>query len=147
VVLLAGITLRLVPLAVPHLYFPDEIFQYQEAAHRLVFGPAVIPWEYREHVRSWLIPLLLAGPMWLGSMIGLNSGFYLLFPKLFMLLISLGAVAAGAMLGRRISPFHGLLSALVAATWVEFILFATVTLTEPLAAVIFLLAAASIHSR
>lgn len=141
-ILLAGIVLRLAPLAVPHAYFPDEIFQYQEAAHRLVFGPGVVPWEYRENIRSWLPPLALAGPMWLGGMLAPSSGLYLLLPKLAVLLLSLSAIAAGALLGRRISALHALFGMLVAATWVEFPLFATITLTEPVAAVTFLLGAA-----
>lgn len=144
-ILLAAVILRLASLAVPHVYFPDEIFQYLEAAHRLVFGPAVIPWEYREHIRSWLLPLLLAGPMWLGGGVDPAGGAYLVLPKLLMLVLSLGAVVAGAILGRRISPLHLLFAMLTAATWVEFILFATVALTEPLAAVIFLLGAAILY--
>src|SRR5271163_1669195 len=47
----------------PNSYAPDEIFQYIEQAHRLVFGQGVVPWEYQVGLRSWLIPLLLAAPM------------------------------------------------------------------------------------
>src|ERR1700722_17033255 len=47
----------------PNYYAPDEIFQYIEQAHRLVFGHGVVPWEFQVGLRSWLIPLILAAPM------------------------------------------------------------------------------------
>jgi hypothetical protein len=40
---------------------PDEVMQYLEQAHRLVFGTGVIPWEYDYGTRSWLPALLIAG--------------------------------------------------------------------------------------
>ena len=39
--------------------YPDEVFQYLEQAHRLVFGPGMIPWEYEYGIRSWIVPLSL----------------------------------------------------------------------------------------
>lgn len=42
---------------------PDEIFQYYEQAHRLVYGYGFVPWEYVYGVRSWLIPLAIAAIM------------------------------------------------------------------------------------
>lgn len=53
----------LIVLCVQNYYAPDEIFQYLEQAHRLVFHHGFIPWEYQVGLRSWLIPLLLALPM------------------------------------------------------------------------------------
>ena len=46
--------------ASPNLAHPDEIFQNQEQAHRLVYGYGIVPWEFREGVRSWILPGLLA---------------------------------------------------------------------------------------
>ena len=40
---------------------PDEVMQYLEQAHRLVFGPGMIPWEYDYGTRSWVAPLFIAG--------------------------------------------------------------------------------------
>jgi phosphatidylinositol glycan class B len=34
---------------------PDEVYQYVEQAHRLVFGWGFIPWEFQHGARSWLI--------------------------------------------------------------------------------------------
>ena len=39
---------------------PDEMFQYLEQAHRLVFGYGVVPWEYQYGTRSWIIPGFVA---------------------------------------------------------------------------------------
>src|SRR5690348_17288440 len=40
---------------------PDEIFQYLEPAHRLVYGYGFVTWEYRFGLRNWLLPGALAG--------------------------------------------------------------------------------------
>src|SRR5207248_8614166 len=50
--------------------YPDEIFQYTEQAHRIVYGSGVVPWEIVVGVRSWLLPLFIAGLMKLLSFIG-----------------------------------------------------------------------------
>ena len=39
-----------------YVIHPDETYQYFEQAHRLAFGSGVVPWEYLEGVRSWLLP-------------------------------------------------------------------------------------------
>ena len=39
-----------------HLGHPDEVFQYLEQAHRLVYGYGFVPWEYRFARRNWLLP-------------------------------------------------------------------------------------------
>ena len=40
---------------------PDEIMQYLEPAHRLVFGNGVTYWEFFYGARSWLVPGIVAG--------------------------------------------------------------------------------------
>ena len=142
-----GLVLRLATLTRLHAYFPDEVFQYLEAAHRLAFGPGVVTWEYREHVRSWLVPLALAGPMRLGDMISPHSGAYILLPKLGLLAISMATIPAAGLIGRRFSALHALLAMLVAGTSAEFVYFSTIALTEPLAGFLFLIAAAQLYRR
>src|SRR6266446_3947872 len=41
----------------------DEIFQYMEPAHRLVFGYGLVTWEFREGGRSFLVPAAIAAIM------------------------------------------------------------------------------------
>jgi GPI mannosyltransferase 3 len=50
-------------LLLRNYYAPDEIFQYLEQAHRLVYHQGFVPWEFQVGLRSWLIPLALALPM------------------------------------------------------------------------------------
>ena len=38
------------------LFWPDEIYQSLEQAHRLAFGYGLIPWEFEKGARSWLFP-------------------------------------------------------------------------------------------
>jgi len=52
---------------------PDEVMQYLEQAHRLVFGPGVIPWEYDYGTRSWAPALLIAGVLELSRRTGLDT--------------------------------------------------------------------------
>ncbi|KAI7871727.1 GPI mannosyltransferase 3 [Spinellus fusiger] len=40
---------------------PDEYWQAQEVAHRMVFGYGYLTWEWKEHIRSYIHPLLFAG--------------------------------------------------------------------------------------
>src|SRR5262245_27766814 len=38
------------------IFWPDEIFQSTEPAHRLAFGYGFVSWEFQSGVRSWLFP-------------------------------------------------------------------------------------------
>ena len=42
------------------VFWPDEVHQSLEQAHRLVFGYGFVPWEYQLGARSWILPGLLA---------------------------------------------------------------------------------------
>jgi hypothetical protein len=72
-----------VPLAVlavtnHSVFWPDEIFQSLEQAHRLAFGFGFVPWEFDDGARSWLFPGAL-GLLWRGAAaLGLHSAHGLL---------------------------------------------------------------------
>ncbi|MGI9296806.1 MAG: hypothetical protein ACR2QC_02780 [Gammaproteobacteria bacterium] len=69
---------------------PDEIMQYLEQAHRLVFGSGVVYWEYFYGARSWLVPGLAAGALWICKILGLDSPtYYIGAAKLLFCAISL----------------------------------------------------------
>ncbi|MDQ3265318.1 MAG: hypothetical protein M3Y59_16950 [Myxococcota bacterium] len=42
------------------IYWPDEIYQSLEPAHRLVFGYGLVAWEFVEGARNWALPGLVA---------------------------------------------------------------------------------------
>src|ERR1700722_218907 len=59
---------RLVAIvAFPSLHHPDENFQLLEQAHRIAFGYGVVPWEFRDGIRSPVLPYALAALFWLGE--------------------------------------------------------------------------------
>ena len=96
------------------IFWPDEIFQSVEQAHRLVFGYGITPWEFRSGARSWVFPGMIAGVLELGSLLGLDSGHALmLLIKTAMALLSLGTMyltmrLAHSLAGRNAALFAGL---------------------------------------
>jgi GPI mannosyltransferase 3 len=55
------------------IYWPDEIYQSLEPAHRLAFGYGMVAWEFVEGARSWLLPGGLAGLLKLSAWLGFDS--------------------------------------------------------------------------
>jgi phosphatidylinositol glycan class B len=127
------------PFAIHH---PDEALQYLEQAHRLAFGTGLVPWEYRVGMRSWLVPVLLAGPMALGKMLAPGSLVYLVLARAFAASLAFAPVIAAWAIGRRASRAHALVAMAVIAIWYESVYFSVHVLTEPLAVAAFLSAAA-----
>ena len=95
------------------LFWPDEIFQGIEQAHRVVFGYGIVPWEFRAGARSWVFPGVLAVLLKLGDVIGLHSGRSLvLLAKTTMALVSLSGIylsmrIAYQLAGRQAALFAG----------------------------------------
>ena len=59
--LLLGAALRLyVAFTDDGIFWPDEIFQSLEPAHRLVFGYGMVAWEFLEGARNWALPGFIA---------------------------------------------------------------------------------------
>jgi len=141
-ILLLAIVLRALAFSPYAIHHPDEVFQYLEQAHRLAFGSGIVPWEMRHGMRSWLVPLVLAGPMRLGDVLAPGSILYIVLARLAAAVIAFAAVPAAWWLGRRISPAHGLVALAVAAVWYENVYFSVHVLTEPLAVATFFAAAA-----
>ncbi|MFT4247543.1 MAG: hypothetical protein QM581_05820 [Pseudomonas sp.] len=140
--LLLGVTvlafvLRVLAALPPAFHHPDEVWQYLEPAHHLVFDRWVVAWEYRDGIRTWLIPLLLAGPMKLGALIAPDSGLYLLLPKLLLVVLSLSVVVSSTLMGLRISRLHGVMAGLVTATWAELVYFGPRAMSEPVSLALF----------
>jgi hypothetical protein len=109
----AAFLLRFLPiLLVPNLHQPDELYQSIEQAHRLVYGVGIVPWEFQYGARSWFLPYVLAGIMWLAHFVGDGPAYYL--PAIFgtLALLATACVPIAFLWGRR---FYGTAGGLVAA--------------------------------
>jgi phosphatidylinositol glycan class B len=120
-------------VAFPSLHHPDENFQLFEQAHRIAFGYGIVPWEFRDGIRSPVLPYVLAGLFWLGEQVLGGPEGYLLLARSALAATSLLAVATVYRMGRRTSATHALMAGLVAATWFELVYFAGRPLTEAVA--------------
>jgi hypothetical protein len=116
----------------------DEIYQALEQAHRLAFGYGIIPWEFGEGIRSYMLPGVLAGvfraaeSVWPGS--------YLLAARLALSLLSLATVCCSWGILRRLAgPRAALTGAFLAAVWFELVYFGPKAHAEVVAGHILLL--------
>ncbi len=114
---------------------PDEIMQYLEPAHRLVFGNGIQHWEYFYGARSWLIPGAIAGILKTFDAVGLGQPFwYVGGVKLALCAVSLTIPASMYVFARRHFGEHTARMALVAgALWYELAGFAHKPMAEFLA--------------
>jgi hypothetical protein len=122
-----GLALRLAfALAAQNTHHPDEVFQYLEQAHRLVFGYGVIPWEFRFGTRSWLLPLAIAALLRVCQLLGLDHPtVYVPLIKGLFCLLSLSLIWSAYRIGRNlVSEAVGRLAALFACFWYELVYFA-----------------------
>jgi GPI mannosyltransferase 3 len=139
-----ALTLRIgLAVASPNIFFPDEIFQTLEPAHRLVYGYGVISWEWRMGIRSWVFPAFLAGVMratawlsaWFSPAMRSGSAGYLLGTVIVLSLISLTAVWFGYAWAKRASGTPAAIIAAVACSfYFGLVYFAPKALTEVVAA-------------
>lgn len=71
--LVAGLALRIALAATDHgIYYPDELYQSLEQAHRLIFGYGFIPWEFESGARNWTFAGLCTGLMGIAGELGLQ---------------------------------------------------------------------------
>lgn len=122
------------------IHHPDEIFQYLEQAHRLVFGYGYIPWEYRFGIRSWILPGLLAVPLYLCKLFQLDDPhIYVPLIKLLTCFFSVSVIYAAYIIGRNLwSEGAGKLAAVLTCSWYELVYFAHRSTPETLGAYFFM---------
>ena len=111
---------------------PDEIMQYLEPAHKLVFGNGGVFWEFFHGARSWLIPGLIAGLLMLCKLLGLGEpGWYIAIVKGFFCLFSLIIPAAMYFFARQhFNELTARIALLGGAFWYELVGFAHKPMTE-----------------
>ncbi|NCR43707.1 MAG: mannosyltransferase [Microcystis aeruginosa G13-12] len=119
----------------PNILWPDEIFQTLEQGHRLAFGNGMIPWDFRDGIRSWLFPGILGGIMKLTAGFSEGASGYLASIKIFLSLLSLIPVWIGFSIAYESIGLAGaILTGSICAIWFEFIYFAPKAFTEVMAA-------------
>jgi hypothetical protein len=94
------------------LFWPDEIYQSLEQAHRVAFGTGLVPWEFEKGARSWLFPGLIAGFWKVLAAVGVRDTLTLIvLAKLMVVAVGLVGIAASMRLAHRLG---GLPAALLA---------------------------------
>ena len=111
---------------------PDEIMQYLEPAHRLVFGNGVTYWEFFYGARSWLVPGVVAGMLKVFDVVGLGEPFwYVGGVKLMFCAISLLIPVGMYFFARRhFGEPSARVALLAGAFWYELVGFAHKPMTE-----------------
>jgi len=117
-----------------YIYNSDELFQYLEQAHRVVYGYGFVPWEYRFGARNWLLPGFIA--IWLEVLrsLGLDQPrIYIPLIKSIFAVLSVTIVYSNFTIGRRLfGEITGWIAALLAAIWFELIYISTFPTPEVL---------------
>ncbi len=132
VLALAFVARAAVALSGDFVLHPDEIMQYLEPAHRLVFGNGVTYWEYFYGARSWLVPGLVAGVLKLFDLVGLGQpAWYVGGVKLVFCAISLLIPASMYFFARwHFGETAARVALLMGAFWYELVSFAHKPMTE-----------------
>jgi phosphatidylinositol glycan class B len=117
----------------PSLHHPDENFQLFEQGHVIAFGYGISPWEFREGIRSLVLPSALAGIYRTASLITDRPDIYIGLARVVLAGVSLGAVAALYCYGSCRSRLHALIPAAALAFWFEAVYFSVRPLNEALA--------------
>ena len=132
VLALAFVARAAIALSGDFVLHPDEIMQYLEPAHRLVFGNGVTYWEYFYGARSWLVPGLVAGVLKLFDIVGLGQpAWYVGGVKLVFCAISL-LIPAGMYFFARwhFGETAARVALIMGAFWYELVGFAHKPMTE-----------------
>lgn len=107
------------------IFWPDEIFQSLEQAHRVVFGYGFIPWEFQDGARSWLFPGTFVLLWKVAAVVGVHSSVALVvLAKLLMVALALVGVYATIRIAERLGgPIAGALAGLLATTFPASLIF------------------------
>jgi 4-amino-4-deoxy-L-arabinose transferase-like glycosyltransferase len=115
----------------PNFFHADEVYQTLEPAHRLVYGYGVIPWEWRTGIRSWILPVFLAGVMRVTGWMGSGSAGYIFGVDVFLSIASLTTVWFGYLWAKRVSGREAaIIAAGACSCFFALVYFAPKALTE-----------------
>ncbi len=135
ILILIALILRVgVALKFPNIFWADEIFQTLEPAHRLAFGNGIVTWEFRDGIRSWVLPAILAGIMRLTAWLGEGSTGYLIGINIFLSLLSLSNILVAYLWGKKVKgTITAFICAAICTIWFELIYFSPKAFTEVIA--------------
>jgi len=144
--LVAALALGVLPavLAVAQLgrLHPDEVYQSLEPAFFRVHGYGVLAWEWRQGLRNWAVPLLLAGLFRAAGALGLSDPWVLRgLVGIPLAALHVSALLAAFRLGSRQSRLAGWAALLALGLLPMGWAYAGRTLSEPLSAAALVLAA------
>lgn len=118
-----------------HVLFFDETLQYFEQGHRLAFGTGIVPWEYFDGIRSWLLPALISLAMLATQRFGDDPMLYVGLVRGVCVFLSLTVVLAGYRMGERTGGrTAAILTGGFCALWFDLVYFAPAAMTEVLSA-------------
>jgi len=140
-----GLLLRLASaLLSERINWYDEIYQYLEQAHRLVYGYGTVTWEYRYGIRNWLVPGVLAGVLEVLRQLGAETpAQYAPAVRVVFAVLSLSAVYAIYLFARDVySERVARLSAVLVACWYEMVYVSTIGTPEVFATYLLVVALA-----
>jgi len=128
---------------------PDEVYQALEPAWWRVHGYGVLAWEWRDGLRNWAVPSVLAGFLKLADLLGITH------PRAYRAVVAIPQVALHAWsLGaayryaeRRAGPTGGQLAALLVGLYGPVLVFAGRTLGESISASLLLIAMEALDRR
>lgn len=135
-ILLLGFALRIgTGLTQTHVLFFDETIQYFEQGHRLAFGSGIVPWEFDDGIRSWLLPGLIALVMQGTAWFSANPQVYVDIVRTLCIVLSMVIVLVGFRAGERDGGRMGaIVTGGFCAIWFDLIYFAPAVMPEVLAA-------------
>jgi phosphatidylinositol glycan class B len=113
----------------------DEVYQYVERAHQLVYGYGIVTWEQLFGVRNWIIPQFLAGVMALAGPFSADPKFPILAARASVVLLSLCLIPGAYLTGRMHSQLAAQLAALAVAIWPQVVEHSVLVLSELFSAI------------
>ncbi len=113
----------------------DELYQYFERAHRIVFDYGITTWEQRYGIRNWIIPQMIAPPMAVAGWFSSDPIAPVVLVRSIVTGASLAVVLAAFAIGSVQSRTAGLLAAFAVAIWPDVVGMSSHVLSENLAAI------------
>ena len=131
------------------IFWPDEVYQSLEQAHRLSFGVGLIPWEFRDGARNWIFPTLIAGVWRAASWAGVESSLALVGLARLAVVLGTGVTLwlSARLSARLASPRAALMTVLVLSVLPASLVFSYRTLSESVSAPLVALSALQLLDR